>query len=284
MNSLKLLSLLFLTFISLQAHSQEICIKLESINIGCVPSQSHVCYLNKNIELDGGNGNCKYTKLEMTGQQYEAPTGAIAFYCASEVSETKCEKQPGSDNTICTTTTTCKEYSKPVCQEVCILCHKKEKQEPKTAVGCIVCTRPECQEEKEARPSSYCPAVSSTDPEYVIPKFSRPLCGGRRCNPNATDPTKPSEPFPYTLPDGSVQEVTINASGCPAPAMVEKGEGGTMQKRCPWIRDPRPYYVKDGENVEIDNNSTSAQIAEACGNVFPIKSPNRFPEDWTPPQ
>lgn len=272
-----------LILLSVSSYSQEICIKLEGITIGCVPSESHVCFRNLNLELDGGGGNCKYTKLEMTGFQYEAPSGAIAFQCASEVSETKCEKKPGSDNTVCTTTSTCKEYSNPVCQEFCILCHKKEIQVSKSVVGCLVCNRPECEEEKKARPSAFCPVVSKADPTFVLPKVSRPLCGGRRCNPNAP-PTGPSPPFSVPDPKGVLRPVTVITGNCPALEMVEKGIEVQKKPSCPWINDPSPSFIKDGKPQVINNNSTAAEIAEACGNTFPIKPPNRFPEDWVPPK
>ena len=264
-------------FSSITFSAQDVCIQLEGISIGCVPSESHTCFRNKNIEIAGGSGYCKYTKLELTGTQYLAPRGAIAFECASPpVIETTCVKQPGSDSQVCTTTSTCKEWSKPVCQEICILCHKQEHQPPKTVVGCIVCTRPYCKDaagnELEPKPNASCPTIDPTDPTFVLPKVKRPLCGGQRCDLTATDP------------NGITHDVTITRQNCPDPVMVEAIDGAPQGRSCPWIGDPAPYILRNKVPLELNADSTAAEVVEGCANVFPIKEPNRFPQDWTKPK
>lgn len=259
------------TMASLQAWSQETCIQLEGLSIGCVPSQSHVCYRNVNVAISGGNGSCKYTKLEMTGQHFKAPKGAIAFECASPpVIEEVCVKDENSDSIKCTITSTCKEYSKPVCQEICELCHKEELEEPKKTAGCIVCTRPRCQQH-EPVPTARCPVQHSKQADYWLPDQNRPVCGSApTCSTKATDP------------NGVIHDVTIIKANCPPNELVKKGIDGGSPIHCPWINDPSPCYMKNGECVAINNDSTGAQVAEACANAFPIKPPNRYPEDYNP--
>lgn len=269
LSKLIIISLIF-TLTSIHSWAQETCIQLEGLSIGCVPSQSHVCYRNVNVSLGGGNGSCKYTKLEMTGQHYKAPMGAIAFECASPpVLETTCVKQ--GDSTVCTTTSTCKEYSKPVCQEICELCHKQVIEEPKKTAGCIVCTRPRCRN-YEPEPTAFCPIEHPSKPDYFLPNMQRPVCGNTpTCAAKATDP------------NGVTHDVTIIKGNCPENEMVKKSEvGGGSPQYCPWINDPQPCYMKDGECVGINNDSTSQQVNEACERAFPIKAPNRYPEDYSP--
>ncbi|MEQ1723523.1 MAG: hypothetical protein ABL930_10135 [Pseudobdellovibrio sp.] len=270
MSYIKLIIFSFFFFLSFQINAQETCIQLENISIGCVPSQSHVCFRNVNVSLSGGNGSCKYTKIEMTGQHYKAPKGAIAFECSSPpVIETICVRD--GDRNVCTTTSTCKEYSKPVCQEICELCHKEVIEEPKKTAGCIVCTRPRC-DKHEPTPSAKCPIQHSKQPEYFLPDTNRPVCGAvPTCQAKATDP------------NGVTHDVTINRSNCPANEMVKKAELAPGDPiNCPWINDPHPCYMKGTECVEINADSTGAQVAEACGRAFPIQAPNRYPEDYNP--
>lgn len=254
--------------IGLQAQAQETCIQLENISIGCVPSQSHVCFRNVNVSLSGGNGSCKYTLLEETGTHFKAPKGAIAFECASPpVLETTCVRE--GDRNVCTTTSTCKEYSQPVCQEICELCHKKVEEEPKKTAGCIVCTRPRCRPH-EPEPSAFCPIQHPKKPDYFLPDEQRPVCGSEpTCSPKATDR------------NGVTHDVIIIQGDCPAKKMVKKSEiepGAPIH--CPWINDPNPCYMKDGECIGITNDSTPAEVEAACANTFPIKAPNRYPEDY----
>lgn len=249
-------------FLNLAEAQQSNCIELEGIKIGCVPSQSHVCFRNVNVELSGGQGECRYTTNETASYHFEAPEGSIAWECAAwETEKLPCEII--GDKEVCPENKTCKEYSTPVCTEKCVSCYPKLKTTQKSTVGCIVCTRPRCSQ--EPTPGAYCPLYLPSDPTYFIPERRLPLCGAKdpQCPKTRTDPL------------GVVHNVQITQN-CPEPFEPKLGQATPKPPSCPWINDPSPAIPAE--------NPTSAQINAACDEVFPIKEPNRFPEDWTPPQ
>jgi hypothetical protein len=234
-----ILTSFFLLFFSAASAQQNNCIMLEGINLGCVSSIDHSCFINKKLDLH--NEPCPYVGSPNTMWRVEAP---ISFHCKSTRTNTFCPPQQcNADGCIqppCVTTSECVEYMPPACSEECVKCFDEVVNvNIGTAAGCIICTRNMCPDEMDHQAKLYCPATYNGLVNYQ----------GLKCSTEAKCPTSAVDPL------GVVREVTINRGTCPPPELPPVPTP-VVPKDCPWKLDERSDT--GCERIRCDNMNPSA--------------------------
>lgn len=214
------------------AQAQNNCLLLEGLNLGCVSSVDHSCYLNKKV--DDPKATCQYVGSPNTAWRVEGP---IAFACKSSRNTRICPPQvcnlDGCVQPPCVTTSECIEYQPPSCQETCVACFDEVVSiNAGIKKGCIICTRKACADEPPAVvvcPSTYNGLVNAT---------AEKCSADSRCPANATDPL------------GVTHPVTINRNTCP-PKTMPQPPAQPVPKDCPWKVDKRSET--GCEPIDADN-------------------------------
>lgn len=196
------------------------CLKLENIEIGCVPSIDHTC--RRNNSVDKPNVPCQYVARPGAFLRVEGP---IAWKCKSEKVDRTCNQVCNSDGCqeVCTTTSECLEYYPPICDEECVDCFEEvTTQNVGVSRGCIICTRLPCEDERPRLAATSCPAKFNG----MIHHDGQKCSSDRRCDDTAVDP------------NGVTHQVTGRRPTCqPKPMPPEPREGDPLN--CPWKIDER---------------------------------------------
>ncbi len=202
------------------------CIRLEQIEIGCVPSTIHVCFVNKNVNSPA---QCDYVANYAT--HWKAMDGPIDWKCASAwvYEPDRDPRTPEGSQFSRTPKKTCPVYENPTCAEVCEGCWN-EQISPLVGVsaGCIICTRPKCNDEPE--PTMTCPLTNQGKRWVAAYEAKYPKCGTpRRCLDREVDPNGISRPV-----------TKIQVGDCPK----EPKETNPIvtPSYCPWIADERTEF------------------------------------------
>lgn len=216
------------------SYAQSGCIQLEGLNLGCVSSVDHSCYMNKKI--DRPNDPCHYVGSPANAWRVEGP---IAFHCKSSRQTTTCPpKVCNADGCVqppCTTTSECIEYFPPSCQETCTVCFNEEVTiNAGISKGCIVCTRKPCADEPLVE--TLCPTTYN----------GLVLHGSQKCSSDSHCPTTATDPL------GVVHTVNINKGACPEAKMPEIPPPPNP-KDCPWKVDKRT--ATGCEAIDPDNRN-----------------------------
>ncbi len=215
-----------LFFIDSISWADQGCIELEGINLGCVSSIDHSCYLNKAVDKTGEP--CRYVAEPKTMYRVEGP---IAWNCKSSRNTTICEETGGNgeqSGTNCRTVSECLEYYPPSCTETCTSCFGRIVTENiGISRGCLICTREPCADEKPRLVKSTCPYYNSQGMPYV---GSPMTCSGEsRCPSTAIPPN-----------GGAPMEVRVNTRTCPAPELPKlPTTPPPMPQLCIWKVDKR---------------------------------------------
>lgn len=223
------------------AMAQSNCIKLEGLNLGCVSSIDHSCFLNKKV--DEKNSPCRYVSEPSTQWRVEAP---ISFKCKSATSTTVCPPRvcnpDGCVQPPCTTTSECTEYQPPSCDETCVKCFSNVvNANVGISKGCIICTREMCPDERDKIATAKCP----TKYNNMI------LHNGDKCSSDSRCPTTAVDPL------GQTHTVIINRNTCPPPIMPEEPPEPPNPKDCPWKVDQRSST--GCERIQCSNQNPQAE-------------------------
>lgn len=203
------------------AQNSSRCIRLENLEIGCVPSVDHSCYMNKAVDKVS---SCKYVGSPGTSIRAEGP---IAWNCASSTNTRTCTQVCNDDSCEerCVTRSVCTVYQSPVCQETCVQCFNQVVvANVGINRGCIVCTRALCADEYPRQARTVCPPVYNG-----MPKANGETCAAStRCPTTAIDP------------NGVSHTVTVNGPGnCQPQPLPEPPPELPEPLLCPWKVDER---------------------------------------------
>lgn len=312
---MRILIFTFLFFAAWMARAEGICIRLESISIGCVPSLDHPCIRNKNVAVDGANaGKCVYfPDPDKTGNSgaflppgkigtmdpnnttnpnsdayYDKTTaaqaGPIAWNCQTWESGGPCP--PGGDVSTCPSAK-CVVYYQPVCKNKCTWCIKDPKYDQAHGAGCIVCTRPYCEQDpnREPRASVACGSYplnpdGTEDKTYALPNRGYPKCPS--VNPPACPDTE-RIPGGVRCKDGQGNDITItNPDGSTfCPVAVSMGEECQPRQKVDSIKvagrpEQCPWIV---DVRTYDPPKEGPPKVPGVNHCEPVKIGNRFPGD-----
>jgi hypothetical protein len=222
------------------AWAQNNCVMLEGLNLGCVSSIDHSCFMNKKV--DKPSEPCRYVGSPATQWRVEGP---ISFNCKSSRNIRECPPQvcnsDGCTQPPCTERSECLEYFRPICDETCVKCFNDViNVNVGVSRGCIICTRRPCPDEEPAMARVKCP------PRYnnLVNNAGQKCSSDSRCPETATDPL------------GVVHPVEIRRGTCPPPEMPEAPREEEDPKHCPWKVDQRT--ATGCERIKCDNQNPQA--------------------------
>ncbi len=224
----------FLILILNFSYAQNTCLLLEGLNLGCVSSVDHSCFINKKV--DNPKAPCSFVGSPATSWRVEGP---IAFHCKSSRETKICPplvcNLDGCVQPPCVITSECSEYQPPSCQETCVSCFNEVVTiNGGLQKGCIVCTRKYCADEPMAL--TVCPQTYNGLVNYPGEKCS----ADNHCPATATDPL------------GKTHPVAITKNTCPTPNMPEPPPV-LVPKDCPWKADKRS--ATGCEPIDPDNQN-----------------------------
>lgn len=212
-----------LLVIAMNTFADSGCLEIEGINIGCVSSVDHSCFINKAVDMK--NSTCYYVGSPSTMMRTEGP---IAWSCKSSKNTTVCSENKGNGDqsgTSCHTVSECLEYSPPICNETCVSCFDQIVAENVGVTkGCIICTRKPCADEVDRLSKSSCPLYNSA---------GMPLGNGIKCSAGSRCPKSATPPN-----GGAPMAVTVNTGSC-GPAELPKPQATPTPLLCPWKVDTR---------------------------------------------
>lgn len=232
---MKLIGILILLSINLYAAGA--CIELEGINIGCVSSVDHGCFMNKAVNKN--NDPCHYVGSPNTMYRVAGP---IAWSCKSSKNTTVCSEDKGNGDksgTTCVTSSECVEYFQPSCSEQCVPCFDNVVTENTgTSKGCIICNRKPCADELPRLTKTTCPHRNST---------GMPLGSGDKCS---SDTRCPKTAIPPN--GGAPMDVIIRKGQCSPPKLPDPPIR-PEPLLCTWKVDKRS--ATGCEPIEPDNRN-----------------------------